>query len=368
MRRIATTIMIVLAPLTAQAESTAVVNVDVIPMTSETVIRAQTVVIEDGAITVIGPVTDVAVPEDAVVVDGTDRFLLPGLTEMHGHVTGTGSARIKRLFGLYLANGVTTVRGMLGRPSHLELRDDIERGRIFGPRLITSGPSFNGNSVTGAEQAARKVREQAAAGYDFLKIHPGLSAREFIAVADAANELGIPFAGHVPVSVGLSGALDKGIATIDHLDGYMAALLPSNTDKSGGYGGFFGVNLAAQVDEGRIAELVAATKQSGAANVPTQVLFEQWVNRVPAEELANRADMRFVDDRTLDQWQRTKNATLNERDFDPVVAEKAIRIRRELIAAMHEAGATLLLGSDAPQVFNVPGFSLHRELALMVNS
>ena len=353
---------------TAHAASTAVINVNVIPMTSETVINAQTVVIVDGVITVIGPVSDIAVPADATVVDGTDRYLMPGLTEMHGHVTGTGSAQIERLFNLYLANGVTTVRGMLGRRSHLKLRDDIEQGRVFGPRLITSGPSFNGNSVSSPEQAERMVREQAAAGYDFLKIHPGLSASEFNAVADTANELGIRFAGHVPASVGLAGALDKGIATIDHLDGYMAALLPANTDASGGFGGFFGINLAAQADERRIDDLVDATKSAGAANVPTQVLFEQRVNSVSPDELINRPDMRFVDAGTLQQWKRQKQAILNQSSFDPQLAEKAIQIRRSIIGSLHESGAVILLGSDAPQVFNVPGFSLHLELALMVAS
>ena len=227
----------------ALADTTAIVNVNVITMTSDTVLAGQTVVIEDGIITAIGDVDAVAVSEGATLVDGTDRYLMPGLTEMHAHVTSTADAQIRRLSSLFLANGVTTVRGMLGQPSHLKLREDIAAGRIFGPRLITSGPSFNGNSVNGADHAASMVREQQAAGYDFLKIHPGLSREEFDAIADTANELGIPFAGHVPVAVGIAGALNKGMATIDHLDGYMASLLPSNTDTSGGYGGFFGVML-----------------------------------------------------------------------------------------------------------------------------
>lgn len=368
MKRLVLASLAFLSCLPAWAQSTAIVNVNVIPMTTETVIPAQTVLVEDGVITAIGDVTGVAVPEHARIIDGTDRFLMPGLTEMHGHLTGTGDEQVRRLFNLYMANGVTTVRGMLGRPAHLELRDSIDSGETFGPRLITSGPSFNGNSVSSAGQARRMVREQHAAGYDFLKIHPGLSAQEFNAVADTANELGIPFAGHVPVSVGLAGALDKGMATIDHLDGYMAALLPANTDTSGGYGGFFDVNLADQVKVERIGKLVAATRAAGVANVPTQVLIEQWVNRVPPDELANRPDMRFVSSGTVEQWKRSKRATVTERGFDQAVADRAIEIRRRIIRELHAAGATLLLGSDAPQVFNVPGFSLHHELALLVAS
>ena len=352
----------------ALAAATAFVNVNVIPMTSDVVLREQTVVVEDGVITAIGNVDVVPVPENAAIVDGTDRYLMPGLTEMHGHVTGTGDDEIERLFSLFLANGVTTVRGMLGRPSHLRLRDDIAAGKIFGPRLITSGPSFNGNSVTGIEQGARKVREQHAAGYDFLKIHPGLSKAEFEAIADTANDIGIPFAGHVPVAAGIDAALAKGMATIDHLDGYMASLLPPNTDTSGGYGGFFDVMLADQVIEDRIADVVAATLAAGVGNVPTESLFEQIVNAVPAADLGNRAEMRYVPAATVRQWERSKEATLSERGFNPEVAARAIEIRRGLILALHEAGATILLGSDAPQIFNVPGFSLHHELEFMVSS
>ena len=368
MRRLFLFFVTLVAAPQAFADATAFVNVNVIPMTSEVVLPAQTVVVEEGVITAIGNVDVVPVPENAEIVDGTDRYLMPGLTEMHGHVTGTGDDQIRRLFSLFLANGVTTVRGMLGRPSHLRLREDIAAGKVFGPRLITSGPSFNGNSVTSAEQGVRMVREQHAAGYDFLKIHPGLSKVEFEAIADTANEIGIPFSGHVPVATGIDGALEKGMASIDHLDGYMASLLPQNTDTSGGYGGFFDVMLADQVIEERIADVVAATLAAGVANVPTESLFEQVVNDVPPADLGNRAEMRYVPAATVRQWERAKEETLGERGFNPEVAARAIEIRRRLILALHEAGAAILLGSDAPQIFNVPGFSLHHELEFMVSS
>lgn len=359
--------LLALAPLTL-AETTAIVNVNVVPMTGETVIKAQTVLVRDGLIAAIGDVDTVGVPQAAVIVDGTDRFLMPGLTEMHAHVTDTGSREFERLMSLFLANGVTTIRGMLGRPEHLALRDDIAAGRVLGPRLITSGPSLNGSSVRGAADGARQVREQHGAGYDFVKIHPGLDADEFNAIADTANAVGIPFAGHVPASVGVEAALAKGMATIDHLDGYMAAMLPANIDRSGGYGGFFDVMLADEVDAGRLPELVAATAAAGVANVPTETLFEQFVSAEPASALAARSEMRFVPAATLGQWVERKQQAVAERGFDPGVAARAISLRRELIRSLHEAGASLLLGSDAPQVFNVPGFSLHRELALMVEA
>jgi len=350
----------------AAADVAAFFNVNVIPMSDERVIEQQTVIVQDGIIGRIGHVDEVPVPEGARVIDGTDRFLIPGLAEMHAHVPPAGSEYLERDFALFVVNGVTTVRGMLGHPSHLELRTALLDGEAFGPRLITSGPSLNGRSVNGAADGARQVREQHAAGYDFIKIHPGLDDEEFAAIAAAANELGMPFAGHVPVAVGLDSALASGMASIDHLDGYMAAMMPPHYDASGGYGGFFDVLLAGDVDEGRIPDLAAATAAAGTWTVPTETLVEQLINETPASELRNRVEMRYVPAATVDRWVSAKEQQRQERGFSAEIAAEAIRIRRALIRELHDAGAGILLGSDAPQVFNVPGFSLHRELELMV--
>lgn len=348
------------------AGQTAFVNVNVVPMTSEVVVAGQTVIVNNGLIETIGDVEGVPVPEAAQVVDGTDRFLLPGLAEMHAHVPATTSPELGRVLTLFVANGVTTMRGMLGQPAHLALRQQLLEGKVFGPRLVTSGPSLNGNSVRGAADAEHKVRQQHADGYDFIKIHPGLDNSEFAAIAATANELGIAFAGHVPVSVGVDGALAAGIATIDHLDGYLVALLPPDTDPSGGYGGFFDVLLANQLLEHRVADIVRLTANSNTWNVPTQALFEHRVSAVAAAEMRTRPEMQFMPEATVARWVRTKEQQQAERGFDAEVADRAIRIRRKLIVELHRAGARLLLGSDAPQVFNVPGFSIHDELGFLV--
>jgi imidazolonepropionase-like amidohydrolase len=257
---------------------------------------------------------------------------------------------------------------MLGRPSHLQLRQELLDGKVFGPRLITSGPSLNGNSVDGPEDARSKVRAQHAAGYDFIKIHPGLSAEEFRALAAVARELGIPVAGHVTAAVGLDGALEAGMATIDHLDGYMEAMMPADSDRSGGYGGFFGVLLADQVVEDRIRVLAEATAGAGVANVPTEALFEHLVGGTETVDLLSRPETAYMPAATVERWVESRERQLAERGFSEAVAARAIDIRRRLIFALHQAGAPLLLGSDAPQVFNVPGFSIHHELAFLVDA
>ncbi len=348
------------------AETTAFVNVQVVPMDAEGHISQQTVVVDDGMIVAIGPVDEVPIPDGADVVDGTDRYLMPGLAEMHAHVPRSDSPNIHRYFSLYVANGVTTIRGMLGQPSHLDLRDALEAGNVFGPRLYTSGPSLNGRSVNGPAEARAMVEEQHAAGYDFIKLHPGLSSTEFEAISTTANQLGMPFAGHVPVAVGVDNALKSGMATIDHLDNYLAAALPASSPGLGGYGGFFDVLLADQVDEDRIRALATATAASNTWNVPTQILVEVRVNDVPVETLSNWPEMRYMPAETVARWADAKAATLAERGFNAETAAIGIELRRKLLLELQRAGAGLLLGSDSPQVFSVPGFSIHRELEVLV--
>jgi imidazolonepropionase-like amidohydrolase len=352
---------------TAKGESTAFVNVNVIPMTSATVDASRTVVVTDGVIVSIGGVSDTAVPEDATIVDGTDRFLMPGLAEMHGHVPGRTSGNLERVLGLYVANGITIVRGMLGQPSHLLMRQELSENTLLGPRLITSGPSFNDRSVSSPEQGAQMVREQHEAGYDFLKIHPGLTRDEFDSIAATANELEMRFAGHVPEDVGVDRALAAGIATIDHLDGYMETLLPVNEDPSGGLAGFFGVFIADQADRSRIAGIAAATAAANVWNVPTQSLFEHvTVAEWAPEDMARWPEMKYMPREAVAQWEHAKRDLLTDANYKATTATTAVDIRRSLIMALKDAGARLLLGSDSPQIFNVPGFALHRELEYLV--
>lgn len=353
----------------AGAATTAFVNVNVLPMATREAVPSQTVIVEGGVIRTIGDFGDTPVPDQATVVDGTDRYLVPGLAEMHGHVPGGSSPDLERVLALYVANGVTTVRGMLGQPSHLALRAQLLAGEVLGPRLITSGPSFNGGSVSSPAAAVSMVREQHAAGYDFLKIHPGLSVAEFDAIAVTARELGISFAGHVPEDVGVEHALQAGIATIDHLDGYLQALLPTDRDPSGGLPGFFGVFIADEAEEDRIVALAAATAAAGAWNVPTESLFAHVVSPLPGgDEMAAWPEMKYVAADTVAGWLRYRDEVMTDVNYRPATALRAIAIRQKVIRALFTAGAGLLLGSDSPQVFNVPGFSLHRELAHLVEA
>lgn len=190
----------------------------------------QTVLVEGDRIIKVGPARSVAVNDEMTVIDGTGKYLIPGLAEMHGHVPPSDPPEnapsyytdqyVEETLFLYVAAGITTVRGMLGWPNQLKLKEKVNSGEMIGPNLYLAGPSFNGNSIDSPQQAIEKVKQQKNEGWDLLKIHPGLTREEYDAMAETANELGIRFGGHVPEAVGIEHAIEMGQETMDHIDGY----------------------------------------------------------------------------------------------------------------------------------------------------
>ena len=360
------------APAAAQPQRPvyAITGVTVVPMDRERLLPGRTVIVRDGRIETVGPASSTRVPAGAIRIDGRNRFLMPGLAEMHAHVpAGNDPQWTRDVLFLYAANGITFARGMLGAPAHLELRSKLARGEMVGPRLYTSGPSLNGNSVATPEDGWRMVAGQKAAGYDFLKIHPGLDRPRYDAIAAAAREHGIPFGGHVPDAVGLRRALEVRQITVDHLDGYMRLLVRDGFAAPEGAGGFFGYDLSGEVDERKIAQAARLTRQAGVWNVPTDSLMHHMLlPGLDEAELLAREEMRYVPRNMLAGWKQARAGLRSQPDYNAARAARFIAVRGKLIRALHDAGAGLLLGSDAPQVFNVPGFSLHRELRYFVQA
>lgn len=365
--------MVLLAGLAGgvQAEPATVIRgATLLTMQDAQPLTGHLVVVEQGRIVAVRPEAGFKPPAGARQLDARGMFLMPGLAEMHAHVPGSelGEDYLRRVLSLYVANGVTTIRGMLGQPEHLALRASLERGDLLGPRLFTSGPSLNGRSVSSPEQGAAMVRAQREAGYDFVKLHPGLSLEAFQAISQAAAERAMPFAGHVSVDVGLARSLAAGQASIDHLDGYMQELVPPRRLPAQSEWGFFGFGLTDLADSARAAELAAQTARSGVWNVPTLALFENWVGPDEPEVLAARPEMRYVPTELLQRYRQAKREAMAAEGYSRARASRFLALRASLLEALDQAGAGLLLGSDAPQVFNVPGFSVHQELELMVRA
>jgi hypothetical protein len=356
----------VAAPAHAQSAHPPVVftGVSVIPMDREEVLPDQTVIVENGRITHVGGSR--AAPAGATTVDARGKFLMPAIAEFHAHVPSGGQIQhAHRALTLYALAGVATIRGMLGAPYHLALRDSLAKGLVFGPRLITSGPSFNNNMASSPAVAAAMVRDQKAAGYDLLKIHPGVPRAAFDSLAVVANGLGIPFSGHVPLEVGLGVALTSKYSTIDHLDGFAEAMYTGPQPLTPQQNGFFGLGIVRQIDRARLPALVRQARESGVAMVPTQILMDNYANDASGEQLTSGPEFRYWVPQVVTNWRSQKDNILAQ----PVPQEQRqeyIALRRHLIKTLYDAGVPFLLGSDAPQLWNVPGFSAHRELGALV--
>ena len=340
-------------------------GVSVLPMDREEVLANQTVIVENGRISYVGARR--AAPAGATVIDGRGKFLIPGLAEFHAHVPSGGqAAHAHRTLTLYALAGVTTARGMLGAPMHLALRDSIADGTLFGPRLFTSGPSFNGNSATSPERAIAMVREQKEAGYDLLKIHPGVPRDAFDSLARTANQLGIPFSGHVPLEVGLDRAITARHSTIDHLDGFIEAMYAGQAPLTAQRNGFFGLGIVRELDMSRFQGIVDRVRASGVTMVPTEILAANYANDATGDQLTSVPEMRYWVPQQVANWRAAKNNLLSATGVPREQRHEYIALRRRFIKALYDAGVPFLLGSDAPQLWNVPGFSTHRELAALV--
>ncbi len=295
----------------------AFVNVNVVPMDSERVLADQTVLVRGDRIVQVGPASKVKVPAGAVRVDGRGKYLMPGLAEMHGHIPPPQAPKefTEAVLFMYVANGVTTVRGMLGAPGQLELRERANRGELLSPTLYLAGPSFNGNSVSSPAQAAEMVRQQKREGWDLLKVHPGLTRDEYDAMARTAREEGIRFAGHVPAEVGLAHALEMGQETIDHVDGYVEHL---------GADG-------APLDEAKLAEVVRLTKKSGAWIVPTMALWETLLGVTSIEKLLSFPELKYMPAQQVQNWEKAHRARQANPQFDRKKAELTAANRKRIL-------------------------------------
>lgn len=331
-------------------------NVNVLPMNSEAVLTNQSVLIEDGIILFVGDHSDLPDTDNAYEIDGTGKYLMPGLAEMHGHVPSLNlpanypQTYAEDVLFMYVAAGVTTVRGMLGYMGQLELKERVNSGSWIGPNLYLAGPSFSGASIQSPEQARNRVIAQYEDNWDLLKVHPGLTLEEYTAMAETANELGIPFAGHIPEAVGLENAIKLGQQTIDHLDGYIIYM----------------DGIEKPVTDEMIQKVVRLTVEHDVWLVPTHALWETLIGAADYDAMMQYDELKYMPEPVLNGWRNFVNNTLpNNPYYTSGSAHIHAENRNRLLGALNEAGAKILMGTDAPQLFSVPGFSIHRELPLM---
>jgi imidazolonepropionase-like amidohydrolase len=347
-------LMLFVALEPSSAQDLAFVGVNLVPMDRNGTLNNQTVVVQDGRIAHIGPAGSTRVPDGALRLEGRGKYLMPGLGEMHGHIPSTLQPRefIEAVLFLYVANGVTTVRGMQGSPGQLDLRERAKRGELLAPNLYLAGPGFSGKTIKSVEEATQRVRQQKGEGWDLLKVLPGLTRDQYDAMARTAKEVGLSFAGHVPADVGLLHAIRSGQETFDHLDGYIEYLQGEK----------------GPVTEAKFQEIAKQTREAGVWVVPTMALWETLRGTADLTTLLAFPELKYMPPEQIQQWRSAQESLLKSADFNPDVARNVIKNRMRLLKVLDDGGAKILLGSDAPQRFSVPGFSIHREMKRMADA
>lgn len=379
-----------------QQDTLAISNVTVIDATGAPAKPNITVIITGDRITKIAKTGDVAIPKNAQVIDGTGKFLIPGLWDMHVHTVFKSLP--ETYFPMFIANGVTGVRDMAaGDPGFLkQLRKDINEGRLLGPRIIAGqmvdgpmpvwpGIPISISDETSARKAVSSVKDR---GLDFIKVYSLIPRPAYFALADEAKKLRVTFAGHVPISVTAFEASDAGQQSIEHMEGILrgcSAVEPElrktledalkaakDTDQ-------MRASLVRALNETdsraldtyspeKAAALFARFAANGTWQAPTLV-----VHRVGAflddSNFTNDPRVKYVRRDLRDSWKNQDDFRLKNRTAESSARSKLLFQKKlELIMAMHRAGVKMLAATDALVWYVVPGFSLHDELELFVKA
>ena len=364
----------------------AIRNVTVISMATPTPIAGATVLVRDGRIAAVGSASSVSVPSGTRVIDGTGKFLIPGLSDMHTHLLSDGAevhdSAGPAEIGVMLANGITTARLMIGTPEQLTLRRAVVQGSVVGPQLWVASPQFTGRAsenaivVTTADEARNAVRTAAESGYDFVKITLFITKPVYEAIIDEAKRLSIRVVGHVEPVVGLRAATSAN-QQIEHLDSFFEEALADSapTRESVTQGGVFANRnwvSVDYVDNRKLDSIAGAVARSGVFVGPTQNVFNTaFAIGESRAQLEDRPDWRF--------WPpRMRQGYLNAhtRYWDPARApertdarrRRYVEVRNRAVKAIQDSGGKLIAGSDTPEWFHMYGWGLHRELQALVKA
>lgn len=397
--RIAFLIALLLSAGTAAAQPLVFTDVTVIDVAEGVGVPGMTVVASGDRITKVDAAESVRIPDDATVIDGSGKYLLPGLWDMHVH---TSSDRITRevLYPLFVAHGVTGIRNM--RADCFESGDgacgpldssiyqakarqrDVANGRLVGPRVVAASAFANGpgpggvSTVQGAataDDARAFVRLEGERGVDFVKVYDLVPREAYFALADEANRLGLPFAGHVPVAVRASEASDAGQRSIEHVGaGNVLEECSSREDE-------LRRRVVAELgtEEPEMLPLVLEMVESHDAE-KCAALFDRFVDNgtwvtptLMAQRTPDEAAADWREDSRLRYVPREERALFAEIEAyaDSLHGDTAAEAPyahwvRRVTGAMSRAGVPLLAGSDAgyPGIFW--GSALHEELELLV--
>src|SRR5215204_4566291 len=311
-------LVIAFTAVSAFCQTTAFVDVNVIPMDRERVLTNQTVIVRNGIIAEIGDAKKIKIPKDAIRVDGAGKYLIPGLVDMHTHLLSDADEFPDSIaedeLRVMIANGVTTVRFMIGTPELLALRARSAKGEIEAPTIYVASPHLTGREqgndfvVNTPEEGREAVRRSKAAGYDYIKITTFIKPEVYEAAVDEAAKIGIRVVGHADSRfVGVERAW-KAKQQIEHLDGYMEILMRVNSPVKGSISDLYIYNpenwkSLDYVDENKIPEVARKTVASNPFVDPTQHFMKNTFGVARSEEsIRAQPDFKFYPEAVQKQW------------------------------------------------------------------
>ena len=328
-----------------------ITNVNVIPLNQNTVLRRQTVLIERGRIKAIGAASQVKLPAGAVRLDGSGKYLLPGLVDMHAHLPGKeGTAHpLSTYFRLQLAAGVVGLRTMRGDSSHLHWRDSLRRTAALAPRLYLGSPVFNRDRNYSARKGRVLLARYQASGYDFAKYLGGLVAPHYDSLLTDAHRLGFKVAGHAPRS-GLRGAVAARMASVEHIEAFVEAY---------------------QQDSVQFRQLARQMAADRIFTCPDLYWYQVSWLQYSLAYLQRLPGLAYVSPPVRQEWQEwwaDENKELKPGGSPTAASTQltaSLRTYGQAFRIMHQAGVQFLISpGDGP--FVVPGYGMAQELGLLV--
>ena len=355
----------------------AIEGVAVVDVVRGEIVAPRTVTVIDGQIAAIDDAGAGSVPRDALRVDGHGRFLIPGLVDMHVHLFNNYSNRAPNewAFPLFVANGVTSVREMAANAAGMAVverwRTSASSGELIAPRVLAAGVVAAGKTI---EEARQKVREARSVGADFIKVFSNARERHWRAILDEAQALRIPVCGHVPADVHPLDAAAAGQRSNEHLTQIYEACSTVEARLLGTRKGRDQEvivklrdaqerEVLASFDQVVCDRAAAALAKTQQVQVPTLVLPHVEA-RAPLSDFAGDARFRHLRGDEQLRWRRV----LESNRFRGKNASRRWEVSRQIVTTLHAAGARILAGTDAPMPLVYPGFALHTELQLLVES
>ncbi len=366
----------VLSAQQQQSSSTAIVDVTVVDVATGHERSNQTVRIEAGHIVAVAPAqtSDVALPG---AIDGRGDYLIPGLWDMHIHVHSTHE------LPLYIANGVTGVRIMSGDRNEGGYRTELGLEKISPEIYLASAivdgsdPTWPGSIVVKkAADARRTVDEIKSSRADFIKVYNGIPREAYFALADEAKQQHIDFEGHVPDAVTAQEASAAGQRTMEHLQGIGLACSRDQQALTGELlrAQFFRRRLAVEVqayrsfDPAKCQALFEELRHNSTWQVPTLTVRRMW-GRLDDSKMTSDPRQAYISRQSRDRWlDRIEPMTRRWNAAEYAMARSLFTTEERVVGGMFRAGVPLMAGTDAMNPFCYPGFSLHDELALLVES